>query len=56
MSAPRIPGGNRRMRFGKHEDKTFAKVYNTHRYYVSWMLCLEAPSGPMTNLQRYFAA
>ena len=56
MLAPKIHGGNRRMRFGKHEGKTFAKVYNKKRYYVLWVLCLEAASGPMLDLQRYFAA
>ncbi len=44
------------MRFGRHEGKTFAKVYNKHRYYVLWVLWLEDASGPMLDLQRYFAA
>ena len=56
MSALKIPGGNRRIRFGKHEGKTFANVYNKHRYYMLLVLCLEAASGPMLDLQRYFAS
>ena len=44
------------MRYGKHSGKTFAKVYNKHRYYVLWVLDLEAPTGLMLDLQRYFAA
>ncbi len=56
MPAPKIPGGNRRVRFGRHEGKTFANVYNKHRYYVLWVVWLEDASGPMLDLQRYFAA
>jgi hypothetical protein len=56
MAAPKIPGGNRRLKFTKHKGKTFAQVYNTHKYYVMWVLSLEAPTGQMLDLQRYFAA
>ena len=56
MSAPKIPGGNRRLKFTKHKWKTFARVYTTHKYYVMWVLGLEAPTGQMLDLQRYFAA
>jgi hypothetical protein len=55
MSAPKIPGGNRRLRFGKHEGNTFAKVYNKHRYYVLWVLCIEGANGSMKDLKMYFA-
>ncbi len=34
MSAPKIPKGNRRLKFTKHKGKTLAHVYNTHNYYV----------------------
>ena len=44
------------MRFGKHEGKTSAKVYNKHRYYVVWVLGLKALTGPMLDLQLYFVA
>ena len=56
MSAPKIPGGNHGLKFTKHKGKTFAQVYNTHKYNVMWVLGLEAPTGQMLDLQRYFAA
>ena len=56
MSAPKIPGGNRRLKFRKHKGKTFAQVYNTQKYYVMWVMGLEAPTWQMLDLQRYFAA
>jgi hypothetical protein len=56
MSAPTIPGGSRRFKFTKHKGKTFAQVHNTQKNYVMWVLGLEAPTGQMLDLQRYFAA
>jgi hypothetical protein len=37
------------------KDEVFAQVYNTHTYYVIWVMGIEAPTGHMLDLQRYFA-
>ncbi len=44
------------MKFTKHKGETLAHVYNTHKYYVMWVLGFEAPTGQMLNRQRYFSA